>query len=57
MEVYWYNKSKSKNRGEPLTEDQKRSMQWLITIFKKKKEDLTDPEKEAQKIYTNTIVF
>lgn len=40
-----------------LTEDQYRAFDWLIKLFKKKPEELTDPEKQAQKIYKNLIVF
>lgn len=56
-EVYFYDESKTDHRGEALNDDQKKAFKWLIDIFRKRKEDLNDYEKAAQKIYTNTIIF
>lgn len=42
---------------ELLSKDQLRAFAWIIKIFKKRPEELTDLEKEAQKIYKNVIIF
>lgn len=55
--VYWYDDTKPDKKGRELSESERYSWRWFIELFRKKPEQLTDQEKEIQKIYTNTFIF
>lgn len=50
--IYWAGSPPKK-----MTMEQAKAFEWLRKIFKKKPEELTDHEREVQRLYKNTVIF
>ena len=55
--VYFVDETKPDKKGKELTEQDKRNWYWGIRALIQRKENPTDPETEAQKMYKKILIF